>query len=290
LILLKKGKMKISKIETGNFMLDGGAMFGVVPKSLWQKAYPANENNMCNLALRSLYIEDGDRKILCDVGLGKKQDEKFFGYYYLNGDDSLEKSIDLLGIHKEEITDVILSHLHFDHCGGAVEYDDDRNFNLTFPNAIYWCSKQQWEWAMKPNLREKPSYLKENIIPLADSGKLKLFDSDLQVTSSIGIKLYNGHTQGLAVTYVAVNGRTIVYVADMIPTAAHIPSSWVCGFDTQPLVSFEERQRFLSEASEKNYILFFEHDRYTECCTVHNTEKGIRLKESFSLKDFLGEK
>ena len=273
--------MRLVSIETGNFKLDGGAMFGVVPKSLWQKAYPADENNMCNLSLRSLYVEDDDRKILIDTGLGYKQNEKFFGYYYLNGKHSLDKSLRREGIDKSEITDVILTHLHFDHCGGAVEYDKRyKTFRTTFPNAKYWCSNVQWQWALKPNQREKSSYLKENILPLYDSGQLKLFEHDLDLTTNISIRLYNGHTKGLAVPFIRYHDHTIVYVADLIPTSAHVPLSWICGYDTQPLISLEEKEQFLNEAFKNNYILFFEHDIETVCCNLQKTEKGIRVKDS----------
>ncbi len=273
--------MKLVSIETGNFKLDGGAMFGVVPKSLWHKVYPADENNMCNLSLRALYIDDGDRRIIIDTGLGQKQDEKFFGYYYLNGDHSLNKSLHQERINKKDITDVILTHLHFDHCGGAVEYHPENNtLQTTFPNATYWCSNDQWNWAMKPNQREKSSYLKENIIPLQDSGQLKLFEHDFDLTPNICIRLYNGHTKGLAVPFIQYLDHTIVYVADLIPTSAHVPLSWICGFDTQPLVSLEEKEQFLNEAFKNNYIMFFEHDVSTVCCTLQETEKGIRVKNS----------
>ncbi len=276
--------MKIQKIETGNFMLDGGAMFGVVPKSLWQKVYPANENNMCNLSLRLLLIEEGSRKILIDTGHGNKQDEKFFSYYNLNGEDTLDNSLQEAGVRKLDITDVILTHLHFDHSGGAIEYDSERkNLKTTFPNATYWCSDDQWNWAMNPNRRERASYFKENIIPIKDSGQLSLFKHNFHVTTSIEIRLYNGHTKGLAVPFIRYNDKTIVYVTDLIPTAAHIPLSWVCGFDIQPLISLNERDIFLDEAFTNNYILFFEHDFYTECCTLQKTEKGIRLKKGFKL-------
>ncbi len=273
--------MRLISIETGNFKLDGGAMFGVVPKSLWQNVYPADENNMCNLSLRALYIEDDNRKIIVDTGLGQKQDEKFFGYYYLNGDHSLEKSLHKEGIDRSDITDVILTHLHFDHCGGAVEYDEkNKTLRTTFPNATYWCSNDQWNWALKPNHREKSSYLKENIIPIQDSGQLKLPENDFNLTSNIRIRLYNGHTRGLAVPFIRYHDHTIVYVADLIPTSAHIPLSWICGYDIQPLISLEEKEKFLNEAFKNNYILFFEHDIDTVCCNLKETEKGIRVKES----------
>jgi glyoxylase-like metal-dependent hydrolase (beta-lactamase superfamily II) len=272
--------MRLISIETGNFMLDGGAMFGVVPKSLWQKVYPADENNMCNLSSRALYIEDDDRKILVDTGLGQKQDEKFFGYYYLNGSDSLDKSLRKEGIDKSDITDVVLTHLHFDHCGGAVEYKENgKTLQPTFPNATYWSSKDQWNWALKPNQREKASYLNENIMPLRDSGQLKLFEHDFDLTSNVRIRLYNGHSQGLAVPFIRYQDRTIVYVADLIPTSAHVSLSWICGYDTQPLVSLREKEQFLGEAFKNNYILFFEHDLNTVYCTLKETEKGIRVKQ-----------
>ena len=279
--------MILHKIETGNFKLDGGAMFGVVPKSLWQKVYPADENNMCNLSLRLLLIKDGDRKILIDTGLGNKQDEKFFSYYFLNGNDSLEKSLNELNIKKADITDVILTHLHFDHCGGSVEKGEDGHLKAAFPNASFWCSSGQWDWAMKPNPREKASFLKENIMPLMESHQLKLFDQPVNVTPNITVNLYNGHTQGLSVPFIRYGDKTIVYMADLIPTSAHIPSSWVCGYDTQPLVSMKEREAFLSEALDNNYILFFEHDLYVECCNLHRTEKGIRIKDTFKFEELI---
>ncbi len=272
--------MKLISIETGNFKLDGGAMFGVVPKSLWQMVYPADENNMCNLSSRALYIEDDNRKIMVDAGLGKKQDEKFFGYYYLNGNDSLNESLRKEGIEKSEITDVILTHLHFDHCGGAVEYkEDNKTLQPTFPNATYWCSKDQWNWALKPNHREKASYLNENIIPLRDSGQLKLYENDFDLTTNVRIRLYNGHSQGLAVPFIKYQDRTVVYMADLIPTSAHVPLAWITGYDTQPLISLKEKEQFLDEAYKNDYILFFEHDLNTVCCNLKETEKGIKVKE-----------
>ena len=278
-VSLITGTMKLISMESGNFKLDGGAMFGVVPKSLWQKVYPADQNNMCNLSLRLLYVEDEGRKILIDTGLGQKQDEKFFSYYYLNGDDSLEKSLYTAGIKKSDITDVILTHLHFDHCGGAVEsFHGSKEYQTTFPNATYWCSNDQWLWSQKPNQREKASFLKENILPLSESGQLRFFNDNTGITSNIRIRLFHGHTVGLAVPVVKYYDRTIVYISDLIPTAAHVPLSWICGYDVQPLVTFREKQQFLTEALNNDYILFFEHDLYTVCCTLENTEKGIRVK------------
>ncbi len=279
--------MKLHKIETGNFKLDGGAMFGVVPKSLWQKVYPADENNMCNLSLRLMLIETGKKKILIDTGLGNKQDDKFFSYYYLNGEDTLDRSLKKTGVSKDAITDVVLTHLHFDHCGGALEYNELGKLRTAFPAAVYWCSRNQWNWAMNPNRREKASFLVENILPLENSGQLRLFDQQFELTPDVSIHLYNGHTRGLSVPFIRYNGRTIVFVADLIPTSAHIPLAWICGYDIQPLVSLAEKEAVLAEAEDKGYVLFFEHDLSTECCTLKMTEKGVRKDHSFGLDDFI---
>jgi glyoxylase-like metal-dependent hydrolase (beta-lactamase superfamily II) len=269
--------MKLISIETGNFMLDGGAMFGVVPKVLWEKAYPANEINLCNLSMRCLLVDTDNRKILIDAGMGSKQDSRFTGHYYLNGNDTLENSLRNANCSKTDITDVLLTHLHFDHCGGAVEFDEHRTgYRTTFPNATYWISKPQWEWSMNPNRREKPSFLKENIAPIEESGQLQLFTENFNLTPEIGIRLFNGHTVGLAVPLIRYQNRTYVYTTDLFPTMAHIPSSWVCGFDIQPLISLRERDYFLSEALANDYTLFFEHDLNTQCCQLTMTEKGIR--------------
>ena len=279
--------MKLIKIETGNVKMDGGAMFGVVPKMLWNKVYPADKNNMCNLSMRCLLIDTGERKILIDTGIGNKQSEKFFSYYYLNGDDSLDKSLKNNGYSHEDITDVVLTHLHFDHCGGAVSKRTENTYEPTFRNARYWISKPQWEWAMKPNQREKASFLKENMLPLEESGQLHFIGNDEEFPDNIEFIFTDGHTQGLTVPVIHYNGKKLVYVTDFIPTSAHVAASWVCGYDTQPLKSFEERNAFLKEAAENRYVLFFEHDIFTECCTVHQTEKGIRLEKSFTFQDFL---
>ncbi len=277
--------MRIYKIETGNFKLDGGAMFGVVPKSMWNKVYPADENNLCNLAMRCMLIETEDRKILIDTGIGNKQSDKFFSYYYLNGDGSLEKSLQSLTIKPEEITDVILTHLHFDHCGGAVKTTEDGKPVLTFPNADYWISQQQWEWAMNPNQREKASFLPENYELLKAKGKLRFVSKEGLFTEKIYLRFYHGHSHGLIVPYIQYKGHTLVFMADLIPTAAHIPESWVCGFDIEPLLSMEESKKFLTEALNHQYILFFEHDIDIECCTLKDTEKGIRMDWNFTFAE-----
>jgi glyoxylase-like metal-dependent hydrolase (beta-lactamase superfamily II) len=283
--------MNLYKIETGNFKLDGGAMFGVVPKTLWQKAYPADENNLCNLSMRCLLLEDDKRKILIDAGIGSKQDEKFFGHYFLNGDDSLDLSLKKVGTAFEEITDVILTHLHFDHCGGAVIYDKESDrLKPAFANASYWVSKDQWKWALSPNAREKASYLKENFFPLFENNQLKFIDQSSFLYPKIEIRLFYGHTAGMIIPLIHIaENKTLVYVADLFPTTSHIPIAWVCGYDTQPLVSMKEREDFLNEAFQKNYTFFFEHDIQTECCTLKQTEKGIRPDRLMLFKEFLNE-
>jgi glyoxylase-like metal-dependent hydrolase (beta-lactamase superfamily II) len=280
--------MEIFAIETGNFKLDGGAMFGVVPKSMWNKVYPSEENNLCNWAMRCMLVLDGNRKILIDNGIGSKQDEKFLSHYYLNGDNSLEKSLQKQGYSFKDITDVVLTHLHFDHCGGSIKYNENKELVPSFPNASYHTSRQQWEWALKPNHRERASYLKENIEPIMQSGKLNLFDTDHELFPNFFIKLFNGHTDGQVIPHIKINGRTIVYCADFFPSMAHLPLSFVVAYDTRPLISLEERKVFLEEAIRNDYILFFEHDIFNECCTLHQTEKGPRAKDIFTLNEFFG--
>ncbi len=276
--------MKIYTIEAGNFMIDGGAMFGVVPKVLWNKVYPANEKNLCNLSTRCLLVETGSHVVLFNTGIGNKQDEKFLRHYYLNGDDSLEKSLKKAGYKKEDITDVVLTHLHFDHCGGAVEYHSDRTaLQTTFPNAVYHISKPQWEWMLKPNRRERVSFLKENIEPIAESGQLQLFDNNFKPVPEVTLRLYDGHTAGQAVPFIRYNDQTLVYTTDLLPLMANIPLSWISGFDTQPLLSFREHEEFLNEALENDYVLLFEHDMHAECCRLEMTEKGIRGTTPFKL-------
>ncbi|MCF8235471.1 MAG: MBL fold metallo-hydrolase [Bacteroidales bacterium] len=278
--------MKLHKIHTGNFKLDGGAMFGVVPKVLWQKAYPCDENNLCNWAMRCLLVEDEDRLVLIDNGLGDKQDEKFLRHYHLNGDDSLEKSLSEKGFKKEDITDVILTHLHFDHCGGSIAYSDDgKSFKLAFPNATYHTSRKQYEWATHPNQREKASFLKENILPIEESGQLNLVNEEGELLHNIDIKLYHGHTEAQVIPHINYNGKTVVFMADLMPSTAHIPMPWIMAFDVRPLQTLKDKDRFYKEAIENDYILYFEHDLNNECASLHQTKKGVRVKETFKLAD-----
>jgi glyoxylase-like metal-dependent hydrolase (beta-lactamase superfamily II) len=277
--------MKLHAIHTGNLKIDGGAMFGVVPKSLWSKVYPADENNLCNWAMRCLLVDYGDRKVLIDNGIGDKQDDKFFSYYQLNGDQSLNSSLALLGFSRHDITDVLLTHLHFDHCGGSIMYNEDRtSLVLTFPNATYWVGKKQWDNAVAPNPREKASFLKENILPILESGKLHFIEKEGELFPDLSIRFFNGHTEGQAVPFISYHGKTVVFVADLIPSAAHIPLSWMLGFDMQPMVTLKEKEEFLNEAADNQYILFLEHDLFNECCTVQRMEKGVRLKQKMELK------
>jgi len=276
--------MKLHVINTGNLKLDGGAMFGVVPKVMWSKIYPCDENNLCNWSMRCLLVEDGERKILIDCGMGDKQSEKFFSNYYLNGDDSLKKSLASLGLTADDITDVILTHLHFDHCGGAVSWNADRSgYVLTFKNAIYWTSRQHWDWATNPNNREKASFLKENILPIKEQGILNLVEEDTEIYPGISLRLFYGHTEGQAIPFIKYRDRTVVYMADLLPAAAHVPLPYVMAYDTRPLITLDEKEAFLKESARKEYILFLEHDILNECCTVQETEKGVRVKETFPL-------
>ena len=276
--------MKLHVINTGNLKLDGGAMFGVVPKVMWSKLYPCDENNLCNWSMRCLLVEDGERKILIDCGIGDKQSEKFFSNYYLNGDDSLDKSLAAAGFTADDITDVILTHLHFDHCGGAVKWNEDRTAYIpAFKNAAYWTSRRQWDWATNPNNREKASFLKENILPLKENGKLNLVESDGGILPGISLRMFHGHTEGQVIPHIRYGDKTIVYMADLLPSAAHIPLPYVMSYDTRPLITLDEKEAFMKEAAENGYILFLEHDILHECCTVQETEKGVRLKEALPL-------
>ena len=280
--------MQLFPIHTGNFKLDGGAMFGVVPKTIWNKVYPSDENNLINLAMRSLLVVDGERRILIDNGIGDKQDEKFFSHYHLNGDNSLMDSLQKAGFKTDDITDVFLTHLHFDHCGGTVKYNADHTgFELTFPDATHWLSKPQWNWATRPNRREKASFLHENMMPVADIGKLNLFEGPFELIPGFEVRIYNGHTVGQAIPFITTGNHTVVFMADIIPTSAHLPLPYIMSYDTQPLISLTEKELFLNEAVEKEYILYFEHDAYYECCTLEKTEKGIKVKETMKLNKAL---
>ncbi|MEO6404497.1 MAG: MBL fold metallo-hydrolase [Ferruginibacter sp.] len=277
--------MKLYSIHTGNFKLDGGAMFGVVPKSIWQKLNPPDENNLCSWAMRCLLIEDGNRLILVDNGIGNKQDAKFMGHYHLHGDHTLNRSLAVNGFSKDDITDVFLTHLHFDHCGGSIERVNDKLIPA-FKNATYWSNERHWKWATEPNDREKASFLKENILPIKESGQLKFIETNFaEFPASIEITQVFGHTDAMMLPQVNYNGRTIVFMADLLPSAAHIPLPYVMAYDMFPLTTLHEKKAFLTEAQEKNFILFFEHDPLIECCNLALTEKGIRAGESLLLKD-----
>ncbi|HBD26207.1 MBL fold metallo-hydrolase [Flavobacterium sp.] len=285
--------MKLHPIEAGNFKLDGGAMFGVVPKTIWNKTNPADENNLIDIAARCLLIEDGNRLTLIDTGMGNKQSEKFFGYYSLWGDLSLDKSLKNAGFHRDDITDVFMTHLHFDHCGGSVNWNKDKTgYKVAFKNAKFWTNDNHWEWATKPNAREKASFLHENIIPMQESGQLNFIDrpdSDFGFSSELGFDIFyaDGHTEKQMLPHINYNGKTIVFCADMLPTAGHIPIPYVTGYDTRPLLSMDEKQIFLNNAADNNYYLWLEHDAHNQIITVQHTEKGIRLKEVFKCEDVL---
>ncbi|AXY77395.1 MBL fold metallo-hydrolase [Paraflavitalea soli] len=279
--------MKLHTINTGNFKLDGGAMFGVVPKSIWNKLNPSDENNLCSWAMRCLLIEDGNRLILVDNGIGNKQDAKFLGHYYLHGDDSLDGSLQKIGFHRNDITDVFLTHLHFDHCGGSITREGDK-LVPAFKNATYWSNLRHWEWATKPNEREKASFLKENILPIEQSGQLKFVEplDGIAFGKHMSVRFVNGHTDAMMLPQIQYKDRTVIFMADLLPSTGHIPLPYVMAYDMFPLTTLQEKKAFLTEAVEKDYILFFEHDPVNECCTLQMTEKGIRSKDTFRLADF----
>ncbi len=285
--------MKLYPIEAGNFKLDGGAMFGVVPKTIWNKTNPADENNLIDIAARCLLIEDGNRLTLIDTGMGNKQSDKFFGYYSLWGDHSLDKSLKNAGFHRDDITDVFMTHLHFDHCGGSVNWNKDKTgYEVAFKNAKFWTNNNHWEWATKPNAREKASFLHENLIPMQESGQLQFINrpnSDFGFSSELGFDIFyaDGHTEKQMLPHINYNGKTIVFCADMLPTAGHIPVPYVTGYDTRPLLSMDEKQIFLNNAADNNYYLWLEHDAHNQIITVQHTEKGVRLKEIFKCEDIL---
>lgn len=279
--------MKLHSIDTGFFKLDGGAMFGVVPKKLWQRTNPSDENNLCTWALRLLLVEEGDRKILIDTGIGKKQNEKFLGHYDIHREDSIGNSLEKIGLSMDTITDILLTHLHFDHCGGAVKLNSDNELVPTFPNATYWVSEEQWEWATNPNSREKASFLPENIQPLKEHGVLKFVKDNDQFTDNIQIFLTHGHTAGQINPIITYKDKKIVYMADFLPSIGHIPLPFVMGYDTRPLLTMEEKKKFLDIAAKENYILFLEHDPINECCTVKLGKKYVELESAFTLKSIL---
>jgi len=286
--------MKLHVINTGFFKLDGGAMFGVVPKSIWQRNTPADENNMCSWAMRCLLIEYSDRLILIDTGIGDKQSEKFFGHYHLFGADTLEKSLRSAGFGLDEITDVFLTHLHFDHCGGAVRYDsvNDKHYP-TFKNARYWSNSNHWEWATKPNPREKASFLSENILPIEASGQLNFVEragghfSD-EIFPGFKVFFADGHTESMMLPVIQIGRKELIYCADLLPSAAHIPLPYVMGYDTRPLLTMEEKTSFLTHAANSGSILLFEHDFTNQCGRVHTTERGVQLSETATLEEMLG--
>ncbi len=285
--------MKLYPIESGNFKLDGGAMFGVVPKTIWSRTNPADNNNLIDIAARCLLIEDGNRLILIDTGMGNKQSEKFFGYYSLWGDHSMDKSLANFGFHRDDVTDVFMTHLHFDHCGGSVQWNKDRTgYEVAFKNASFWTNKNHWEWATKPNAREKASFLQENILPIRESGQLKFIDrpdADFLEKSKLGFGIFfaDGHTEKQMIPHISYNGKTIVFMADLLPTAGHIPLPYVMGYDTRPLLTLDEKAKFMNIAADKGYYLFLEHDAHNEIITVEHTEKGVRLKDVYRCEDIL---
>lgn len=276
--------MRLHTIDTELFKLDGGAMFGVVPKVLWNKLNPADEQNLCTWAMRLLLIEEEDRRILIDTGIGNKQDAKFFSHYYLHGEHTLDSSLAAHGFHRDDITDVLLTHLHFDHAGGAVVRNGDR-LEPAFRNATYWSNQDHWKWATEPNPREKASFLEENILPIQESGRLKFIEvkEGVRFSDHITLRFVHGHTAAMMLPQISLGDQTLVYMADLLPSADHFPLPWVMAYDMFPLTTMQEKTRFLAEALDKQYILYFEHDSRTECCTVKRTEKGIRPDKTFLL-------
>lgn len=283
--------MKLYPIEAGNFKLDGGAMFGVVPKSLWNRTNPADNNNMIDMAARCLLIENGDRLTLIDTGMGNKQSEKFFGYYYQWGDDSIDKSLQKHGFHRDDITDVFMTHLHFDHCGGCIQWNKDRTgYEPAFKNAKFWSNKKHWQWAVNPNPREKASFLKENILPMEESGQLHFVDKASGNFSQsnemdFGILFADGHTDKQMIPHIDYKGKKLVFMADLLPTAGHLPLPYVMGYDTRPLLTLSEKEKFLNQAADNKYYLFLEHDAHNQIITVKHTEKGVRLDQVFTFNE-----
>lgn len=278
--------MKLYTIDTGYFKLDGGAMFGVVPKVIWNRLNPADENNLCNWAMRCMLVEDGNRLILIDTGIGDKQDDKFFGYYYLNGNDTLEKSLQKHGFTRDDITDVLHTHLHFDHCGGSILWNKDKTgYEPAFKNATYWTHEKHWNHAINPNPREKASFLKENLLPMQEAGKLKFVGDDLKISENVSAFLGYGHTEAMMMPVIQYGDKTIVFMADLMPSVNHIKPSYAMGYDIRPLDTMAEREAFNKKAIENNYILFFEHDPVNECATLIQTDRGPKVGETFKLSD-----
>lgn len=285
--------MKLYAIETGNFKLDGGAMFGVVPKTIWNKTNPADANNLIDIAARCLLIEDGNRLILIDTGMGNKQSEKFFGYYSLWGSHSLDASLAKYGFYRDDITDVFMTHLHFDHCGGSIQWNKDRTgYEPAFKNAKFWTNENHWQWATQPNAREKASFLSENILPMQESGQLNFIqrpEGDFGASTEMGFDIFyaDGHTEKQMLPHISYNGKIIVFCADLLATAGHIPLPYVMGYDTRPLLTMPEKNKVLTAAADHNHFLFLEHDAHNEIITVQHTEKGVRLKEVFKCEEVL---
>ncbi len=283
--------MNLYPINAGNFKLDGGAMFGVVPKSLWQRTNPADTNNMIDIAARCLLIEDGNRLVLIDTGMGNKQSDKFFGYYYLWGNDTIDGSLRSFGFHRDDITDVFMTHLHFDHCGGSIQWNRDKTgYEPAFKNAHFWSNEDHWEWATKPNNREKASFLKENILPMKESCQLKFVEvpkNDLLLNSDLGFDVFfaNGHTEKQMIPLINYKGKTIAFVADLLPTVGHLPIPFVMGYDTRPLLTLGEKEKFLNTAADNDYYLLLEHDAHNEVITVQHTDKGVRLKDVYKISE-----
>ncbi|MCX8079996.1 MAG: MBL fold metallo-hydrolase [Bacteroidia bacterium] len=277
--------MQLFTVHAGFFKLDGGAMFGVVPKSIWNKINPADENNMCSWAMRCLLVQDGNRNILIDNGIGNKQDEKFFSYYYLHGNETLDGSLKKIGLSRNDITDVVLTHLHFDHCGGSIEKTNDGKFVPAFPNARYWSNEEHWNWAVNPNAREKASFLKENIIPIQESGQLNFLKKGENLTEHLSFEWVYGHTEAMMLPKLKYKGKTLLFMADLVPSSGHVPLPYVMAYDMRPLQTLSEKEKILSQLADEEGILFFEHDPQTECATIERTEKGFRVKDKFMLSE-----
>jgi glyoxylase-like metal-dependent hydrolase (beta-lactamase superfamily II) len=276
--------LNLHVINTGFFKLDGGAMFGVVPKTLWQRTNPADNNNLCTWAMRCLLVEEAGQFVLIDNGIGTKQDEKFLSHYHLHGSDSLDSSLQKIGVQNDDVTDMFLTHLHFDHCGGGVQKKGD-SFQLAFPRANYWSNEEHWQWATQPNAREKASFLRENILPMKESGQLQFITEQTSLPLPFTIFYASGHTERMMIPQISYKGHTVCFMADLLPSVGHLPLPYVMGYDTRPLLTLQEKEHFLNQAADNQWVLFLEHDPVHECCTVKRTEKGVRLDRTFSLNE-----